>query len=273
MPVTFTTDRLSPSEYSRFSRCPVKCPTLRHRVASLSDYISVLATAITSPGPFWFRGHARAEWKLVASALRYNTNADRQKALALLSEFRRVAEIKLDRPPQPNEELKWVQLAQHYGLPTRLLDWTESATIALYFACIEPTADGLVFLMNPVDLNRLSYPKRPRILDAHSDATIIRKYLRLAGRQSAHRTARNTLAVNPVWNSQRLMLQKGVFTLHGSRFDLDVTQAPSLVALPILKEYKAQLRLELDRLGVDEMTVFPELEHACNFLRRKADLP
>lgn len=207
MPVTFTAEKLSPSEYSRFSRCPVKCPKLRQRVQSLADYISVLGTAITSPGPFWFRGHARAEWELVPSALRYNTNADRQKALALLSEFRRVAEIKLDRPPQPDEELKWVQLAQHYGLPTRLLDWTESATIALYFACLELGFDGLVFLMNPIDLNRLSYRKRPRILDAHSDAAIIRQYLRLAGGQTSRRPARNTLAVNPVWNSQRLMLQ------------------------------------------------------------------
>jgi hypothetical protein len=59
------------------------------------------------------------------------------------------------------------------------------------------------------------------------------------------------------------MLQKGVFTLHGSRFDLDKDQAPSLVALPIVREAKGQLLVELERIGVDEMTIFPELEHSA----------
>jgi len=46
------------------------------------------------------------------------------------------------------------------------------------------------------------------------------------------------------------MAQKGVFTLHGQTKALDKRQAPSLVAVPILKECKAQLRIELERIGV-----------------------
>jgi len=144
--------------------------------------------------------------------------------------------------------------------------------MALYFACDEPNLEGMVYLMNPVDLNRMSYPKTPRILDAHTDAELVAKYLPpLDG--SLRRAPKNTIAVNPIWNSPRLMAQKGVFTLHGPTTGLGQRQAPSLVAVPILKEYKAQLRMELERIGVDEMTIFPELDHACRFLKHKAALP
>ena len=263
--------KLSHAEYKRLSLCPVNCPKLRQRIQSLADFFSVLSTAITMDIQFWFRGHADVKWSLTPSALRYATETSRTKALKLLDDFKRVAEIKLDRPPRPDEELKWVQLAQHYGIPTRLLDWTESATVALYFACLDSAIDGLVFVLNPIDLNRLSFPRKPWILDAQSDAGTIQQYLKLTGKKTP--AGRNTIAINPVWNSERLMLQKGVFTLHGSRFDLDTSQAPSLVALPILREAKDQLRMELERVGVDEMTIFPELEHSARHLRRKVMNP
>ena len=265
MPIA--TEQLSPQERRRFARCPVKCHRFDARIRNLAEYITVMSM----PGPLWFRGHANYQWRLGPSALRYDNEDHRNAALALIADFRRVAEIKLSRPPFGHESLKWVQLAQHYGLPTRLLDWSESPTIALYFACQEPSKDGLVFMMNPVDLNRASYSKLPRVLDAHLDAKTILRYLELTGSATAARRHK-TIAINPSWNSERIMAQKGVFTLHGTEFDLDDQQAPSLVAVPILREAKKTLRQDLERIGVDEMTMFPELEHACRFLKGRAGL-
>lgn len=128
----------------------------------------------------------------------------------------------------------------------------------------------MVFILNPIDLNRMSYPRMPRIFNVRSDERIINEYLKLGGRKRVG--GPNTIAINPVWNSERLVLQKGTFTLHGGRFQLDSRQAPSLVGLPILREWKAQLLLELGQVGVDEMSIFPELEHACSFLIGKANL-
>ena len=249
---------LSKAEYQRFARkCPVKCSILKHKIQSLADYFSVISVSSTSKDMFWFRGHKDVIRTLTPSALRYGREEARNQALNLLQDFMRVAEIKLPRPPPLTEKLQWNQLAQHYGLPTRLLDWTESATIALYFACQNTDADGLVFLFKPIDLNKLSYPKKPRIFNSESDRIVIEKYLNLNGKQT--KRGRGTVAVNPTWNSERLILQRGVFTLHGSRFYLDVDQAPSLVAVPILKESKPRLRDELGRIGVDEISIFPEL--------------
>jgi len=263
-------ERLNRSETARLSSGPVKCPHLSYKVQSLSDFFAVIASVIRKEDPFWFRGHSRADWNLVPMALRYATKAQRDRALSLISEFKRIAEIKLPRPPQHEEQLKWVQIARHFGLPTRLLDWTESATVALFFACEELGFDGIVFLLNPIDLNRLSYPTKPHVLDANLDGHEINRYLNL---DAKYRPAgKNPIAINPVWNSERLILQRGVFTLHGSRFDLSGRRIPSLVALPILKEWKSGLRKELGRIGVDEMTVFPELEHSCRHLKRRAKL-
>jgi hypothetical protein len=128
----------------------------------------------------------------------------------------------------------------------------------------------MVFILNPVVLNRMSYPSKPQIFNAQAEEEIIAKYLKLGARGSVR--GLRTIAINPVWNSERLMLQKGVFTLHGSRFELDSEQAPSLVGLPIVKGCKAQMLLELGRVGVDEMSIFPELDHSCSFLIKKARL-
>lgn len=161
--------------------------------------------------------------------------------------------------------------AQHYGLPTRLLDWTESATTALYFACLKEDSDGFVFLLNPADLNRWSCPSKPRVLDPSEDRQMIHSYLGMGPKLAAR--GRSPVAINPVWNSDRLIIQRGVFTLHGNKtFNLDARSVPSLSAIPILKEHKKALRAELQRIGVDEMTLFPELEHACAHLKRRVGL-
>lgn len=224
---------------------------------------------MSMPGDLWYRGHADMAWRLAPSALRYETRELRERAIGLIAEFKRVGEIKLTRPPRWDEELKWVQLAQHYGVPTRLLDWTESPVVALYFACSCIDEDGVVFVVNPVDLNRASYPKHARVFTAQHDLTTISKHLTDAG---SGRRRIKTIAISPVWNSDRLMMQKGAFTLHGTDIDLDDQQAPSLVAVPILREAKPRLLRELERIGIDEMTMFPELEHAGGFLRRRAQL-
>jgi hypothetical protein len=261
---------LSASEIRRFAVCPVECPKLRQKITSLADYFSVISSTVSTDDPFWFRGHSEAQWSLTPSALRYRLMADRTKALELMTEFKRIAEAKLSRPPSPDDELKWAQIAQHYGLPTRLLDWTESATAALYFACLRPASDGMVFVLNPVDLNRMSYPLKPRILDSQRDRTLILRYLTTGPRASSSRNY--PLAMNPVWNSERLIIQKGVFTIHGTRFSLDKGRVPSLVGVPVLRDVKPRLRSELQRIGVDEMTLFPEIEHSCSHLKRRCGL-
>lgn len=261
---------LSQEHHQRFRANSVPCELLARRIESLSDYMEVFSSVLNSTDSYWFRGHADNSWRLAPSALRYKQKSHRDTALALVSEFKRIAEMRLSRPPSDNEELKWVQIARHYGLPTRLLDWTENALVALYFSCQDANSDGIVFVLNPVDLNQAG-SKLPRILNPHQDADLIAKYLVLDG--GRNRRGLHTVAINPVWNSERILLQRGAFTLHGTRdFSLSQETAPSLVGLPILRDVKDSLLFELQRVGVDEMTIFPELDHACNLLLTRSGL-
>src|ERR1039457_4572965 len=205
-----TPDPLTKAQLLRVHRCPVRCPMIEMQITNLAEFLTVLGMS----GALWCRGHDDLGYDLVPSALRYPTEDLRNTALNLMADFRRLGEIKLSRPPRWDEEFRWVQLAQHYGVPTRLLDWTESPIVALYFASQNPKVDGGVYVMNPVDLNRASFPSRPRILDQHQDSKILEQYLRLTGSTSPKKKLK-TVAINPVWNSERLIAQKGVFTLHG----------------------------------------------------------
>ena len=248
------------------------CPMVPQRITHLGKYFEIFNSLLTERETFWFRGHGDLTWRLTPSALRYNKERERNRALELVSDFKRFAEMKLDRAPGPDEEIKWVQLARHYGLPTRLLDWTRNAAIALYFACCEePDKDGAVFVLNPVELNRQIYPKDPRVFDPNLDAKLIEIYLKLDGKRNPK--GFKTIAINPTWNSARIVVQQGVFTLAGSKyFTLTAKKASSLVYVKIRKEYKKSLLDELERVGVNEMAVFPELEHLCRYLKQSANL-
>jgi len=248
-------------------------------VTTLGDFFNTCSGVLKKEVEFWFRGHADLTWTLTPSALRYDTKAERTQALGLLADFKRCAKMKLSNLPTREDELEWVQLARHYGLPTRLLDWTRNAAIALYFGCSVTSSsknrDGAVFVINPRDLNRQADKRlgEPRIFDAHTDAERIRKYLNLAGERNAR--GLKTIAINPVWNSERIMLQQGVFTLHGSKeFTLTSKEAPGLVCLRVPAANKEGLLFELERAGINEMSIFPEPDHMCRYLvwREKLDV-
>ena len=84
-------------------------------------------------------------------------------------------------PPREHTD-EWLFLAQHFGLPTRLLDWTEGLLLALYFGLNHGNQSrfgSVVWMLNPIELNRQSFrdlPKlRSRLLLPLSDDPVTRE--------------------------------------------------------------------------------------------------
>jgi FRG domain-containing protein len=102
-------------------------------------------------GRWVFRGHSNVNFALIPSVGRAaHTSKSRAKYEQSLFEiFRREARGCLNAIPTTDWE--WLSLAQHHGLPTRLLDWTHNPLVALYFAVeANQDSDGALFALHAV---------------------------------------------------------------------------------------------------------------------------
>ncbi|MCR8924360.1 FRG domain-containing protein [Dasania sp. GY-MA-18] len=83
-----------------------------------------------------FRGVSRQAYELIPSIGRGTKEGTRNDISSIedniLSEFKRLSTPTIVEPP--STDFEWLFLAQHYGLPTRLLDWSTNPLAALYFA-------------------------------------------------------------------------------------------------------------------------------------------
>ena len=99
--------------------------------------------------PFAFRGMC-GDWDLSSSLQRLKHPLQQLRKIehVMLRNFRKYAY----HEAEPNaSEWKWLSLAQHHGLPTRLLDWTYSPFVAMHFATNEldkMDKDGVIWMVN-----------------------------------------------------------------------------------------------------------------------------
>lgn len=104
-------------------------------------------------GRWIFRGHTKESFQLIPSVGR-NTHVWRSREeyeVNLLKMFCREARGYLNQASIPTNDWDWLSLAQHFGLPTRLLDWTYNPLAALYFAVWgHPECNGQLFALRAV---------------------------------------------------------------------------------------------------------------------------
>jgi type I restriction enzyme M protein len=187
---------------------------------------------------YMWRGVSSADYPLIPKVARewhqdlFTLNFSER---AMLEQFRVRAMLYLkDRPAN---DWEWLALGQHYGLPTRLMDWSKNPLVALYFACTENfDKDGAVYFarrINEIDL--LKQPDPFGISD--------------------------TRAWHPLQIDQRMFFQQSLFTV--SNNPLEPLKNDIQIKALIKKEAKETLIKTLKLFGIDFGTIFPGLEGAA----------
>jgi len=180
-----------------------------------------------------------------------------------IKRFKQNADVFLSRVPR--DDWEWIFLMQHHRGLTRLLDWTESPLVALYFALENDNkeTDAVVWCLDPIELNRKSghHRKFDRDILAFGIDEVLNGYLpdKVGDEQSAELLP--IAAIGPR-NSSRMIAQSGTFTImHRLRMAVeDVSNKDHIWRLVIPADQKDNLRDELRLLGFNEFMLFPELE-------------
>lgn len=234
------------------------------KIGELSDEIAKLRTDYD--GPLWYRGHGDAAWNLVPGYYRTDKKISEH---SLLIKFRQSATMLVDKPPV--DSFDWLFLMQHYGVPTRLLDWTESPLVALYF-CVnsEPEKDGAIWILKPSELNRIARI-RPKDEDGfipsfQDDELMPYAIEKLRGNNVVELSPVATIASR---NNPRIQAQLGAFTIHHIEEDPienlgDTTHAQKIL---VDADAKAALKTELELLGFTKFQMFPELASVGELIR------
>ena len=164
-----------------------------------------------------------------------------------------------------------MSMMQHYGLPTRLLDWTENALCALYFACDgKADKDGVVYVLDPWAFNHHFNPDVISVPTGDSDALkayeliedIVQNPLRTVSSEFP-------LAFRPNMTNDRIQAQRGLFTIHGrSKTPIEVLTkrmrtVEVLWQLAISSKDKTDIRRQLAVTGVTSSTLFPGIQGLC----------
>lgn len=226
-------------------------------IRDISSLLMTLETEIGNGEPVWFRGHAKHNWSLLPGYQRIKKAPPEH---VLINRFKQNASLIIETNISSNFD--WLFTMQHYGAPTRLLDWSESVLFALYFAVNEsPNSDGALWLLKPLKLNKIAFPseKKTKYIPSFDDPVVLNSYS-TESLETGNLTDIPPAAALATRNNTRIQAQLGAFTISLSKIPIeDVGDGSHVTKLLISKKQKAVFRRELSMLGVTKFQLFPEL--------------
>ena len=223
-------------------------------IKSITEFVEYVRNK--EPSIIW-RGQSDFDWDLIPSAFRVlkNTmkqdkrdvaknkevNAVEKTEKTMLKLFKRQALPHLTNIPPRDDNWQWLALAQHHGLPTRLLDWTESAITALFFAVERQNNGGKDSAVHFFELHS-------EIPDEIDDPFIIS----------------SVCLYRPPHIATRITVQRSCFTVHPKSYLIDQYKMPSPEETGLMKipyKYREEIRNSLYKLGINRSTLFPEADY------------
>jgi len=243
--------------------------------------ISQVVEIATKLEKSWFRGHPKVYGELTPKIFRKkydNVPPHHDIEFRMIEDFKKRAPALSNNIPNPDNHISWLFLMQHYGTPTRLLDWTESALIALFFAVSENSNeadDGEIWAMYPNKLNEKSdingfplfdHPILRYIVEQplYSDHKYLAEKLELKISGYTYKP-QFPVAFQPPMKFSRMVAQMSTFTIHPkSNQNISIpellTDKKNLVRYIVPIEKKCQILKDLKSLGINHHTLFPDLD-------------
>lgn len=225
-------------------------------LTSIPDYLSTLER-LRGAQPWLFRGQADSAYPLISGVGReinklIRAGRPRRETLErerhCLDHFviRGRSHFPAGIAGSPREDWEYLALAQHHGLPTRLLDWTFNPLAALFFAIDRhPTMDGKIFALDlgtvgPA-LGDLTDP-----LPGPFDITVVVLF------EAPH-------------FSPRVSAQSSMFTAHPNPCEqYEPTPRVEFTIKAIMKE---QFQRQLFWMGISRQSLFPDLDGIAAAIR------
>lgn len=241
-------------------------------VSSLSELANAVEHLRQSSGlVWWYRGHPSATWQLLPRVWREHSPSQERH---LAHEFRARAGTRHSHRPAFDDYAGWLALMQHYGVPTRLLDWTRAPVIAAFFAVhpsVQPQAlgDGTAASIWAVAPGRLNEDQGLEPLLYTLNAGELHGSLRPAFKE--HACSKRVVAAVPFESDIRMQVQQGVFTVHTHGDPLEAVPGTSLWLHQFLipADARTSMAREVDSLGLGLADIFPDLTSLAQELRTR----
>lgn len=185
-----------------------------------------------------YRGVSNHEYPLLPSLFRHaDVESADVRERNLMWVFKTHAKPHLQNTPE--NEVEWLAIAQHHGLPTRLLDWSLSPLIACFFAVQSLSkADGAIYIY---DVRKF---KKEEDIDFSELEDIV--------------------AFFPSHATKRLTAQSGMFTIHPTKTMKLESELIKKIVIPAKR--KKYFMEKLVQYGVHPGTVFPDLDGLSNYI-------
>lgn len=253
-----------------------------YKIRNLKNFTHLIESFSSNSNSLWYRGCGKASYNLVPTLYRHPCIQDVKELLDLESQI--IARFKQRSVPyltRTHIDWEYLFLMQHFGVPTRLLDWTESPYISLYFAltfaCKKPNntyaENASIWVLDPIKWNTfaLKHIGFNKGILSTSDQ-ILRGYA-----PEADITLMNSepVAIYGTYNSPRIVAQRGVFTIFGKSMDpmeeIYINRKfpeNSLMKIIVPANRIPELLKSVISIGFSDSVIFPDLDGLAKEIKR-----